>query len=85
MPEKMYFDFEEKKFKNITISQVQFWESCYPDVDVIGHLTKKMPGWLDANADGKGKKKQWKIFIVNWLSRQQERYEQFKKPEGIVD
>ncbi len=81
MTEKIYFDFEAKVFKNITVSQVQFWESCYPDVDVIGHITKKMPGWLDANADGKGRKKKWKRFIVGWLSRQQEHYKQFKKPE----
>jgi len=78
MIDKIYFDFEERKFKNITVSQVQFWESCYPDVDVISHLLKRMPSWLDANANGKGRKKNWKRFIVNWLSRQQERYEPFK-------
>jgi len=74
---KIDFDFEIRSFKNITISQVKFWESCYPDVDVIDHLTKRMPAWIDGNADGKGRKKRWKRFIVNWLSSQQEKYSQF--------
>jgi hypothetical protein len=76
--EKIEFDFEKKEFKNITVSQVQFWENCYPDVDVVMCLTKKMPAWLNGNPQ-KAHKKNWKRFIVNWLSRQQERYEQFRK------
>jgi len=76
---KITFNFGTLKFENITVSQVQFWEDCYPDVDVIACLTKKMPAWLDANREGKGRKKLWKRFIVNWLSSQQERYEQFAK------
>ena len=76
---KIIFNFETLKFENITISQVQFWEDCYPDVDVIACLTKKMPAWLDANREGKGRKKAWKRFIVGWISREQERYEQFAK------
>jgi hypothetical protein len=79
MKEKIEFDFESRSFKNITISQVKFWEEAYPDVDVVDCLLKKMPAWIDANADGKGRKKKWKRFIVNWLSRQQDRYGQFKK------
>lgn len=75
---KIVFNFELLKWENITVDQVKFWENCYPDVDVIACLTKKMPAWLDANRDGKGKKKLWKRFIVNWLASQQERYEQFK-------
>ena len=75
---RVYFDFEEKKFKNITVSQVQFWEGAYPDCDVVDIITKKMPVWLDANPQ-KAHKKNFKRFIVNWLSRQQQRYDQFKK------
>ena len=77
---KIEFDFEIRSFKNITISQVKFWESAYPDCDVIDILNQKMPAWLDANPQ-KAHKKNWKRFIVNWLSRQEERYKQFKKPE----
>lgn len=76
---KIIFNFELLKWENITVDQVKFWEDCYPDVDVIACLTKKMPAWLDANREGKGRKKLWKRFIVNWLSSQQGRYEQFKR------
>ncbi len=43
-------------------------------------LLNKMPVWMDANPQ-KAHKKNFKRFIVNWLSRQEERYKQFKKPE----
>jgi hypothetical protein len=76
---KIEFDFEEMKWKGLTVAQIQFWEKCYPDVDVLNHLTKKMPGWLDAERNGKGRKKNWKSFINGWLSREQEKYELFKK------
>lgn len=78
-PKKIEFDFEEMKFKGITIDLVKFWESAYPDVDVVTVLTKKIPAWLDANPEKACKYKKWKRFIVNWLSRQQERYEQFRR------
>ena len=74
---KIDFNFNTLQFEGITIEQVKFWEECYPDVDVIACLTKKMPAWLDGNPE-KAHKKNWKRFIVGWLSRQQERYEQFK-------
>lgn len=75
--EKITFSFETLKFENITVDQVKFWESAYPDVDVVDILTKKMPVWLDANPDKACKYKKWKRFIVNWLSKQQDKYEQF--------
>jgi len=75
---KITFNFTTLKWENITVEQVQLWEKAYPDCDVIDILTKKMPSWLDANP-AKAKKKNWKRFIVNWLSRQQDRYDQFKK------
>lgn len=76
--DKIYFNFDEMKWENITIEQVKFWESCYPNVDVIDALTKKMPAWLDANPE-KAHKKKWKRFITNWLSRQDDRYSQFRR------
>jgi hypothetical protein len=77
---KIIFNFESMKWENVTVEQVKFWESCYPDVDVIEVLTKRMPAWLDGNPE-KAHKKKWKRFIVNWLSREQERYSQFRKPK----
>ncbi len=74
--QKISFNFDTLKFESITIDQVKFWENVYPDCDVVDILTKKMPAWLDANP--KRAKKNYKRFIINWLSRQQERYDQFK-------
>ena len=75
---KIIFNFETVKFEGITVDQVKRWEETYPLVDVIHHLTFAMPAWIDANADGKGRKKKWKRFIVGWLASQQERYSFFK-------
>ncbi len=75
---KITFNFELLKWEGITVDQVKLWESAFPDCDVVEILTKRMPVWLDANPQ-KAHKKNWKRFITNWLSRQQDRYEQFKK------
>jgi hypothetical protein len=66
------------KWEGITIEQVKFWENAYPSIDVVDILTKKIPAWLDANPE-KAKKSKWKRFIVNWLSRQEDRYSQFSR------
>ena len=76
--EKITFNFDTLKWEGITVDQVKIWESAYPDVDVVDVLLKKMPCWLTANPK-KAKKKNWSRFIVNWLSRQQDRYDQFKR------
>lgn len=74
----IYFDFDARRWRGLNVEQIKFWEECYPDLDVIDILSKKMPVWLDANPN-KAQKKNWKRFIVNWLSRQQERYDTFKR------
>ena len=76
--QKISFNFDTLHWEGITIEQVKFWEGAYPDCDVVDILTKKMPAWLDANPL-KAHKKNFKRFIVNWLSSQQVRYDQFKK------
>lgn len=73
MKDKITFNFELLKWEGITVDQVKLWESAYPNLDVVDILTKKMPVWLDANPQ-KAHKKNYKRFIVNWLSRQGERY-----------
>ena len=81
---KITFVPEKRKFEGIDVDQVKFWESCYPDVDVVDCLLKKMPAWLDGNPNRASKYKNWKRFIVGWLSRQQERYSSFgRKDNGI--
>lgn len=76
--EKINFNFETLKWEGITIEQVKFWESAYPEIDVVDVITKKMPPWLDANPQ-KAHKKNFKRFIVNWLSREQDKYSQFNR------
>uniref|UniRef100_A0A6M3JH28 Uncharacterized protein n=1 Tax=viral metagenome TaxID=1070528 RepID=A0A6M3JH28_9ZZZZ len=78
MADKIQFDFQNMKWIGITVEYVKFLENSYPEVDVIDTLTKRMPAWLDANPQ-KARKKNYKRFIVNWLSRQQDRYSQFRK------
>ena len=75
---KVVFNFNTMKWEGITVAQVKLWESAYPDVDVVDVLLKKMPVWLSSNPR-KARKKNWPRFIVNWLSRQQERYSQFRR------
>lgn len=69
---KITFDFSKMEWEGITVEQVKFWEKCFPGIDVVDILTKKMPSWLDANPS-KAKKTQWKRFINGWLSREQSR------------
>ena len=78
MDNKVVFNFHDMAWENLTKEQVKFWEECYPLVDVVDALTKRMPAWLDANPE-KAHKKNWKRFINNWLASQQERYEQFRR------
>jgi hypothetical protein len=77
--EKISFDFENLQWDGITVEQVKMWEKAYSLCDVVDILTQKIPVWLDANPQKAKSYKNWKRFIVNWLSRQQERYEQFKR------
>jgi len=79
---KIEFDFDTLSWKNLTVEQIHFWEQIYPDVDVVEILSRKMIGWLDAERNGKGRKKKWKSFIVGWLSREQEKYDRFRKMTG---
>jgi uncharacterized protein YdaU (DUF1376 family) len=67
---KIYFDFTEKSFKNITDSDKSAWAAAYPAVNVETELLR-MAEWLLSNPDKK--KKQYRRFITNWLSRKQER------------
>jgi len=69
-PPKITFNFETKKWENITSDDIQVWKDAYPACDVKAEL-RKMRAWLLANPDKR--KKNYKRFIINWLSRQQDR------------
>jgi hypothetical protein len=56
----------------VTEEQVEEWAKLYPAVDVMQEL-RKMKGWLDANPSRRKTKKGILRFIINWLSKEQDR------------
>jgi len=68
--EKIFFDFKKKKFLNIDIEDLAGWKDAYPLVD-INQQIKEMREWL--LADPSREKSNYKKFITNWLSRQQDK------------
>lgn len=60
--------------KNYTIykQDVDAWQGLYPACDVKQEL-RKMAGWLDANPANRKTERGIKRFVVNWLSREQDR------------
>ena len=69
MKEGILFDFDKKKFLNIEDEDVQIWKDAYPKCNMKIELNK-MRAWLIA--DPKRRKKNYKRFINNWLSRTQD-------------
>lgn len=69
----IYFDIESRMFVNINKEDIAGWRKAYPACDIEIELLK-MKEWIISNwASGKGKKKNWRRFITNWLSKQQDR------------
>jgi hypothetical protein len=61
------------KFEGLTMSQIEIWERLYPDISIADEL-KEMIRWLDkVKGTAKANKRNWKKFIINWLSRSQKR------------
>jgi len=67
--EAVYFDFDKRLFLNIRKEDKDTWKDAYPKCDIEAEL-KKMGAWL--LADPTRKKTNYKKFINNWLSRQQD-------------
>jgi len=65
-----FFNFEKREFINITEKDLKGWKEAFPACDIKAEL-KKMREWLLANPDKK--KLNYRRFIVNWLSKQQDR------------
>ena len=78
MSDEIKYNHETEKWEGITVEQVKKFEQAFPDVNVVDILLYRIPCWLDANPR-KAQKKQWKRFIVNWLSKQQSQYERTRK------
>ena len=71
---KITFDWNEMKFKGITVSQAQLWEKLYPRVNVVQEITINMVAWLDKmKGTKKANKRNWHRFICNWLKGAQQR------------
>ena len=56
----------------VTASKVSTWQVLFPAVDVKQELNK-MRAWSDANPSKRKTKRGVERFIVNWLSREQDR------------
>ena len=67
---KINFNFETGKWENITEKDKELWREAYPACDIKLELAK-MADWLLSNPDKK--KKNYRRFITNWLSRTQEK------------
>lgn len=65
----IYFDFQNRKWLNITVEDKSGWKAAYPACDIELELYK-MREWLLANPERK--KKNYRRFIVNWLSKTQD-------------
>lgn len=67
---KIFLNYETWEYENITDEQIDFWNRTYPAVDILQEI-KRSAAWVQANP--KKKKTDYKKFINNWLSRQQDR------------
>jgi hypothetical protein len=68
--EQITFDFDKEKFQFILNEDIKRWKETYPAVDIRIELLK-MEDWLLSNPTKK--KKNYRRFITNWLSRCQEK------------
>ena len=57
---------------SVNDSDVEEWKAAYPAVDVVAEL-RRMRAWLDANPRRRKTRRGMKAFVVNWLSREQDR------------
>jgi hypothetical protein len=74
------YNFVESLWYGITDEQVALWAEAYPAVDIDLEL-RQMGEWCKSNG-AKGRKQDWKRFIVNWLKRSQDRGGSAAKGEG---
>ena len=68
--EVVSFDFNKRKFLNITIEDKTGWIDAYPAVDVDQEL-REMREWLLSHPEKA--KKRYRQFITGWLSRRQDK------------
>jgi hypothetical protein len=64
------FDYDAGRFDQVPPELVEQWQQAYPAVDVLSEL-RRMEAWASANPVNR--KSNWQRFIVNWLTRAQDR------------
>ncbi|MHB8772803.1 MAG: hypothetical protein ACYC7J_17555 [Syntrophales bacterium] len=64
------FDYDAGRFDQVPPDLVEKWQQAYPAVDVFSEL-RRMEAWASANPVNR--KSNWQRFIVNWLTRAQDR------------
>lgn len=64
------FDYEAGRFQHVLSELVEKWQKAYPAVDVLSEL-RRMEAWASANPVNR--KSNWQRFVVNWLTRAQDR------------
>ena len=64
------FDYDAGRFDQVPPELVEKWRQAYPAVDVLSEL-RRMEAWASANPVNR--KSNWQRFIVNWLTRAQDR------------
>lgn len=64
------FDYETGRFRHVLPELVEKWQEAYPAADVLSEL-HRMEAWALANPVNR--KSNWQRFIVNWLTKSQER------------
>ncbi len=64
------FDYAAGRFDQVPPELVEQWQQAYPAVDVLSEL-RRMEAWASANPVNR--KSNWQRFIVNWLTRAQDR------------
>ena len=73
---KIVFNHLSEKWENIQDKHIDNWIKAYPACDIPTELAR-MKQWILANG-AKGHKSNWLKFIINWLSRTQDRGGSFK-------
>ena len=64
------FDYDAGRFQHVLSELVEKWQKAYPAVDVLSEL-RRMEAWASANPVNR--KSNWQRFVVNWLTRAQDR------------
>ena len=78
---KIDFDFDLAKFTGITKRQYETWCEAFPAINVDAEI-RKAAVWLTANP--KNRKSNYSRFLVNWLTKTQDKAARVGSSSGIT-